>query len=97
MNLEEYIHQYIIDLSDFKIIIEDTAANRLGKLIKVKDIPSAVLKREVKYFHVIEKDGFIFAQVETLEEFLLRYVEVLEKKVARLEQLQRVNMSGECV
>lgn len=39
---------------------------------------------------------FIFAQVETLEEFLLKRVEILEQKVAKLEQLQRVNMAGEC-
>lgn len=97
MNLKEYIQQYITDLSDFKITVEDIAVNRLCTLIKVKDIPSAVLKREVECFHVVEKDKFIFAQVENLEEFLLKRVEILEQKVARLEQLQRVNMSGECV
>ena len=96
MTVEEYIRQYITDLSDFKITIEDTAVNKLCTLIKVKDIPLATLKREVKYFHVVEKDKFIFAQVETLEEFLLKRVEILEQKVAKLEQLQRVNMSGEC-
>lgn len=96
MNLEEYIHQYITDLSDFKITVEDTAINRLCTLVKVKDIPLAALKRKVEYFHVIEKDKFIYAQVETLEEFLLKRVEILEQKVAKLEQLQRVNMSGEC-
>lgn len=97
MNLEEYIRQYITDLSDFNIIVEDTAVNKLCRLIKVKDIPLAILKREVKYFTVDEMNKFIFAQVETLEEFLLKRVEILEQKVARLEQLQRVNMSGECV
>lgn len=97
MNLKEYIQQYITDLSDFIITVEDTDVNKLCKLVKVKDIPSAVLKREVEFFHVSEKDKFIFAQVETLEEFLLKRVEILEQKVARLEQLQRVNMSGECV
>ena len=96
MNLKEYIQQYITDLSDFKITVEDTAVNKLGRLIKVKDIPLATLKREVKYFYIDEKDKFIFTQVETLEEFLLKRVEILEQKVARLEQLQRVNMSGEC-
>ena len=96
MNLEEYICQYITDLSDFKITVEDTAMNKLCRLIKVKDIPLAILKREVKYFHVDEMNKFIFAQVETLEEFLLKRVEILEQKIAKLEQLQRVNMSGEC-
>lgn len=96
MNLEEYIHQYITDLSDFNITVEDTAVNKLCRLIKVKDIPLAILKREVKYFTVVEMNKFIFAQVETLEEFLLKRVEILEQKVAKLEQLQRVNMSGEC-
>lgn len=97
MTVEEYIHQYITDLSDFNITVEDTAVNKLCRLIKVKDIPLAILKREVKYFHVDEINKFIFAQVETLEEFLLKRVEILEQKIARLEQLQRVNMSGECV
>lgn len=96
MNLEEYIRQYITDLSDFNITVEDTAVNKLCRLIKVKDIPLAILKREVKYFTVVEMNKFIFAQVETLEEFLLKRVEILEQKVAKLEQLQRVNMSGEC-
>lgn len=96
MNLEEYILTYITDLSDFKIIVEDTVANKLCGLVKVKDIPLAILKREVEFFHIDDKHEFIYAQVETLEEFLLKRVEVLEQKVAKLEQLQRVNMSGEC-
>lgn len=96
MILEEYIQQSLKDLSDFKITIEDTSVNKLCRLIKVKDIPLAILKREVECFHVVEKDEFIVAIVETLEESLLKRVELLEQKVARLEQLQRVNMSGNC-
>lgn len=96
MILEEYIHKFIRDLSDFNITVEDTAVNKLCKLVKVKDIPSAVLKREVEYFHIVEKDKFIFAQVETLEEFLLKRVEALEQKVAKLEQTQRIDTPWDC-
>lgn len=96
MSLEEYILTYITDLSDFKITVEETTTFKLCELIKVKDIPLAILKREVEFFHIDDKHEFIYAQVETLEEFLLKRVEVLEQKVAKLEQLQRVNMSGEC-
>lgn len=96
MTLEEFIKQSLKDLSDFKITVEDTSALRLCRLIKIKDIPSSVLKREVKFFNIDDKHEFIFVQVETLEEFLLGRVELLEQKVAMLERLQRVNMSGSC-
>ena len=79
MILEDYIHQSLEDLSEFKITVEETTTFKLCTLIKVKD-----------------KHKFIYAQVETLEEFLLKRVEVLEQKVAKLEQLQKVNMSGNC-
>lgn len=96
MVLEDYIHQSLEDLAEFKITVEETTTFRLCTLIKVKDIPSNVLKREVEFFDIDDKNKFIYAQVETLEEFLLSRVELLEQKVARLEQLQRVNMSGNC-
>lgn len=96
MTLEEFIKQSLKDLSEFKITVEETTTFKLCTLIKVKDIPSNVLKREVEFFHIDDKHEFIYAQVETLEEFLLGRVELLEQKVAMLERLQRVNMSGSC-
>ena len=96
MTLEEFIQKSIRDLSDFKITVEYTSAIRLCRLVKVKDMPSIALKRKVKSFDINEKDKLIFVQVETLEEFLLGRVELLEQKVAMLERLQRVNMSGSC-
>ena len=96
MILEDYIHQSLEDLPEFKITVEETTTFKLCTLIKVKDTPSNVLKREVEFFHIDDKHEFIYAQVETLEEFLLKRVEILEQRVAKLEQLQRVNMSGNC-